>query len=92
MGRVTDAPEAPEPGTRFIWEIPDANFGPVYMVVQKVIRGQSPRVLFNCWGPDGRPFRRPHRAFLPLSQFVRPANWTETDLMKARLGHEATKE
>jgi hypothetical protein len=92
MGRVTDAPEAPEPGERFIWEIPDANFGPIYMVVARVIGGQKPRVIFNCWGPDGRAFRRPHRAFLPLSEFVRRANWTDFDLMKARLNYDDEKD
>ena len=85
MGRVTDAPEAPDPGTRFVWEIPEVNFGPIFMVVHKIIRGQRPRAIFHCWGPDGRPFRRPHRTFLPLPPTVRRKDWTEQDLIKARL-------
>jgi len=77
----------PEVGDRYVWEIPSFNFGPVFMTVRRVIKGgQAPRVIFDCIGTDGRPWRKPHRHFLPLPDTVRRQDWTEDDIRKADPG------
>jgi len=77
-----------EPGDKFIWEIPGVEFGPIFMQLRKTIGGRNPRAIFDCWGPDGRQFRRPRRVSLPLPPTVRREDWTATDLMRARLNTE----
>jgi hypothetical protein len=70
----------PKPGDKYVWSIPGVAFGPIYMTVRKVIRGAQPRVIFDCVGPDGRPFRRSRRQYLPLPANVRRQDWTEQDI------------
>lgn len=73
----------PEIGEQYVWEIPKVNFGPVFMTVRRVIGGRSPRVIFDCIGPDGRPYSRPRPHPLPLPASVRRERWTDRDIRKA---------
>lgn len=71
----------PAVGDRFVWEIPQVNFGPIFIEVARVIRGgQCPRAYLHCTGPDGRPFRRARRQPLPLPASMRREDWTENDV------------
>ena len=64
----------PVKGERYVWEIPEVNFGPVFMEVHRVIRGVKPRVIFWCQGADEHRYRRTQR--LPLPVHMQRKDWT----------------
>lgn len=84
MSQIVYTP--PAIGDRYVWEVPQINFGPVFMVARRVLAGgHPPRVIFDCTGPDGQPFRRPHRHALPFPPSVRRQDWTDQDVRNAAI-------
>lgn len=67
----------PTVGDRYVWEIPDV-FGPIFVVVARVIGGRKPRVVLHCRPEHGSTFRSVRT--LPLSPLFIQHNWSDADL------------
>lgn len=79
-GSEDDDVDTPKRGDRYVWSLPGIDYGPVYMIVTRVMRNvERPSVVFEARAPQ-RPFPYTVRRPLPLSEYITRQDWTEADL------------
>jgi len=73
----------PQVGDLYVWHVPQISFGPIFLVVRRVIRGQRPRAIFSSYDPN-RDVTYNHVAQLPLSTYIVRRDWCMEDVRKER--------
>lgn len=79
-GSEDDDVDTPKRGDRYVWSLPGIDYGPVYMIVTRVMRNvERPSVVFEARAPQ-RSFPYTVRRPLPLSEYITRQDWTEAEL------------